>query len=125
MTEDFLTALAGGLSEQGAALLAAGGKSVLTSVYRLIRRRFRPGSDEDEALDTALQKPGQREPIQALAAALARVMADDPVFADQVSALWREAARQPSADRGSVVNVFGGEAEKVVQARDIQGNVTF
>ncbi|MFI7541748.1 hypothetical protein [Actinoplanes sp. NPDC049599] len=125
MTEDFLGALAGGLSEQGAALLTAGGKSALTSVYQLIRQRFRSGSDEAEALEAAVQHPGDQEHIDSLSAALARVMADDPAFAERLSTLWRETTRQPAADRGSVVNNFDGEAEKVVQARDISGGITF
>ena len=114
MTEEFLTALAGGLSEQGAALLAVGGKSV-------VRQRFRPGSDEAGALEAAVQNPGEQEHIDALVAALTRVVEDDPAFAERLSALWR----QSSADRGSVVNNFDGEAEKVVQARDISGGITF
>jgi hypothetical protein len=125
MTEEFLTALAGGLSEQGAVLLAAGGKSALTSVYQLVRQRFRPGSDEAGALEAAVQHPGEREHIDSLAAALARAVEDDPAFAERLSTLWREAGRQSSADRGSVVNNFDGEAEKVVQARDISGGITF
>lgn len=125
MTEDFLTALAGGLSEQGAALLAVGGKSALASVYQLIRQRFRPGSDEAEALEAAVQHPGERQQIDMLAAALAQAMADDPAFADRLSALWQETTQQPTADRDSVVNNFDGEAEKVVQARDISGGITF
>jgi hypothetical protein len=125
MTEEFLTALAGGLSEQGAVLLATGGKSALTSVYQLVRRRFRPGSDEAGALEAAVRNPGEREHIDSLVAALARVVEDDPAFAERLSTLWREAGRQSSADRGSVVNNFDGEAEKVVQARDISGGITF
>ena len=125
MTEDFLTALAGGLSEQGASLLAVGGKSALTSVYQLIRQRFRPGSDEAEALEAAVHHPGEQQQIDLLAAALTQAMANDPAFADRLSALWRETTQQPTADRDSVVNNFDGEAEKVVQARDISGGITF
>jgi hypothetical protein len=125
MTEDFLTALAGGLSEQGAALVTAGGKSALTSIYQLIRQRFRPGSDEAEVLEAAVHNPGDRQHIDALSAALSQLVADDPAFADRLSTLWREASQQPTADRGSVVNNFDGEAEKIVQARDISGGITF
>ena len=125
MTEDFLNALAGGLSEQGAALLTAGGRNALTSVYEFVRRRFRPGSDEAEALEAAVNNPGEQRHIDSLAAALAQVAADDPAFADRLAALWQETAQPPTADRGSVVNNFGGEAEKVVQARDISGGITF
>jgi hypothetical protein len=125
MTEDFLAALATGLSEQGAALLAAGGRSTLTTVYQLLRERFRPETEESEALEAAVQHPGEREYIDTLAAALTRITADDPAFADRLSTLWRETAQRPSADRGGVVNTFGGEAEKVVQARDIRGDISF
>jgi len=125
MTEDFLTALAGGLSEQGASLLAVGGRSALVSIYQLIRQRFRPGSDEVEALEAAVQHPGERQQIDMLAAALAQATANDPAFADRLAALWRETTQQPTADRDSVINNFDGEAEKVVQARDISGGITF
>ena len=121
MTEEFLTALAGGLSEQGAVLLAAGGKSALASVYQLVRQRFRPGSDEAGALEAAVRNPGAPEHIDSLVAALTRVVEDDPTFAARLSTLWR----QSTADRGSVVNNFDGAAEKVVQARDISGGITF
>ena len=53
---------------------------------------------------------------------LGRGSAADPVFGDEIRALWLPVASARVG--GSVSRVFTGHAEKVVQARDIHGGLT-
>jgi hypothetical protein len=48
-------------------------------------------------------------------------MAADPQFAAQLHAAWHDI----EAQRGAVFNQFHGDAENVLQARDIGGDVRF
>jgi hypothetical protein len=121
MFEDVVPAIASALSAQGSELLVAGSKSLLKSVCDKVRARFGNGTPEAGSLDAALRNPGDAEAVQALAEALARVMAHDPAFARQTLEAWQVVAD----GRDSVVNHFSGQATQVVQARTIRGGVRF
>ena len=125
MFEDVVPAIASALSAQGSELIIAGGKSALKSVCDLVRARFGRGTPEAESLDAALRHPGDPAFVQALAEALARVMADDPAFARQTVATWQAASASGSAHGDGVVNNFSGQAAQVVQARTIRGGIKF
>jgi hypothetical protein len=115
--DELAIAVATALANKGAEAVAAAGRSAIDALVRLVRRRFGHGTHESAVLDAAADDPAaQRE----LADLLDRAMSDDPEFANRLRSLWQ----QVSADRGGVVNQFSGHAEKVVQARDIRGNVT-
>jgi hypothetical protein len=58
---------------------------------------------------------------EAVADSLASVMAADPQFAAQLHAAWHDI----EAQRGAVFNQFHGDAENVLQARAIGGDVRF
>ena len=51
-------------------------------------------------------------------------MQRDPGFAEELRVQWRAASVELQADRGGVVNQFSGQASKVVQARDIHGDLS-
>jgi hypothetical protein len=125
MSDEFVTAIATAVSTQGGQLVVAGGKTVLTSLYRLIRDRFSHTAPDAKALEAAVQHPDEGSYIDELSRVLARAMSEDPVFARQVLAQWREVADQTSADGDSTVNTFNGEARNVVQARDVHGGISF
>lgn len=53
-------------------------------------------------------------------------MTRDPDFAQVVEEGWRRVpGTEISAVQGDVSNSFSGSAEKVVQARDVQGDIRF
>ena len=120
MFEDVVPAIAAALSAQGSELIVAGSKSAMKAVCDAVRARFGLGTPEAESLEAALHRPGDQQAIDALAEALARVMASDPAFARETLATWQAA---PYDD--AVVNSFIGQATQVVQARDVHGGIQF
>jgi predicted DNA-binding transcriptional regulator YafY len=115
--DELAIAVATALANKGAELVAAAGRSAIDALGRFVRQRFGRGTRESAVLDAAADDPNAQ---QELAELLDRAMSDDPEFAIRLRSLWQNV----SADRGSVVNQFSGHAQKVVQARDIRGNVT-
>lgn len=115
MPDGFALAVVAALAGKDTAVLAEGG------LVEVIRERLR---DETRALAAAPADPDRR---LALAEALSRAMAADAEFAGRVRDRWSAQAVKPGSpvERGGVVNSFGGVAEKVVQARDVHGDITF
>lgn len=58
---------------------------------------------------------------EALAGLLDREFAADPGFRDEIKALWLQAA--PAATGDAVSNVFYGQADQVIQLRDVHGDI--
>jgi hypothetical protein len=125
MFEDVVPTIASALSAQGTELVVAGSKSMLKSLYEIIRARFGRGTPEAESLEVALRNPDDAARVEAFGRCLARVMAEDPDFAQRTLAAWRGATASGSADGAAVVNNFSGQADQVVQARTIRGGIRF
>jgi len=124
VSDEVIAAIASAISSQGSELAIAGGKSVVASLYKLVRERFSRDAQDVEVLDAAVHHPGEEGRIADLAAALAEMMARDPQFSARLLAQWRDAPVATSAEGDAVVNNFSGTADKVVQARDIQGGIS-
>jgi len=119
MTPDELAVtVATTLATKGAEAAFVSGKSAVGALFRLVRDRFARRGRDVEVLRDALDRPDDQQRLAALADALVRAMADDPALIG----LLRDAL--PFAAEGGVVNQVSGSADKVVQARDIFGNVT-
>lgn len=58
---------------------------------------------------------------EAVARLLDREFAADPGFRDEIEVLWLQAA--PAATGDAVSNAFYGQADKVIQLRDVHGDV--
>ena len=102
-----------------AAALAA--KSV-TSLYDLVKRKFAGRQDAVAALEAAENASPDSPEVATLATHLAAAEAEDPTFGAELRHTWQ----QVSADRGGVVNhITGNVSGKVVQARDIEGGISF
>jgi hypothetical protein len=63
---------------------------------------------------------GESEP-DVLAQLLERELTADPAFADEIRALWLRAA--PNTTDDAVSNAFYGKADKVIQLRDVHGDL--
>ncbi|MDQ3578387.1 MAG: hypothetical protein M3443_12485, partial [Actinomycetota bacterium] len=79
---------------------------------------------------TALEAAAGAEPdapeVAALAEHLAVAEREDPAFGTEVRTLWEQAPVGQRAATGGVTNSISGNVSgKVVQARDIQGGVSF
>jgi sialic acid synthase SpsE len=93
---------------------AAAGAGALAKVFRLTREK----PDAAAAMDAADQP--------ALAAALQQAADADPAFAAQLHALWPQAQSELHAEGNATINKISGTVSgHVLQARDIQGGVTF
>jgi hypothetical protein len=105
-----------------AAALAA--KSV-QSVYDLVKKKFADRKEAKAALEAADGKAAESVEVQSLAAELERAEAEDPQFATELRQQWNSLSVQ-QADHGSLNNqVSGSVSGNVVQARDIQGGISF
>jgi Ser/Thr protein kinase RdoA (MazF antagonist) len=114
VTTAIATAVAGSaaqsLTEQTARLLA----QIAGRIHRKLSGQSpepaaRPGTD------------GSPERAAALAALLHRAFQDDPAFAAELTTLWQGYL---SAAAGTSTNTFHGNADKVVQLRDVHGDLT-
>jgi len=102
-----------------AAALAA--KSA-TSLYELVKRKFTGRKDAVAALEAADGTAPDSQEVAAVAAHLAAAAEEDPAFGVELRNTWQ----QVSATQGGVVNqITGNVSGKVVQARDIEGGITF
>ena len=101
---------------------ALAGKAV-TSLYDFVKGRFagRPGAAL--ALEAATGAEPDSPEVRALGDELAKAEAADPEFADELRARWRDVSVQ---QKGEVNNQISGTVTgNVVQARDIEGGISF
>jgi hypothetical protein len=114
LTMAIATAVVGKATES----LTGQATQAIAAIRRKIQERFRGDPGELPALDAARDDPSA-------AAGLARFLdaefAADPAFRDEIRALWLQAA--PAATDDAVSNVFYGKADKVVQLRDVHGDL--
>jgi hypothetical protein len=93
-------------------------------LYDLVRSAFRRHPEATAALDAADGAQPGSAPIEALATRLAEVEVEDPEFGTRLRATWAQVAQR--ADHGGVTNqITGTVTGKVVQARDIHGDISF
>jgi hypothetical protein len=102
-----------------AAALAA--KSA-TTLYDLVKRKF-SGREEAEAVLEAADGASPESPeVTALAEHLASEETADPGFGEELRRTWH----RTTASHGGVVNqITGNVSGKVVQARNITGDIKF
>jgi hypothetical protein len=102
-----------------AAALAA---KTVTSLYDLVKRRFAGRKDAEAALEAAEDAAPDSLEVANLATHLAAAETEDPAFGVELRRTWQ----QISASHGGVINqITGNVSGKVVQARDIEGGISF
>jgi hypothetical protein len=116
--DELALAVATTVATKGAEALVSGARSAVAALVRCVRDRVAGPGDRGGL-------PGPGESIEAFAAGIARAMDGDPAFAAMLPRLWHDASVELCAVEGGVVNVFTGSGRNVVQARDIQGGVSF
>ncbi|MFI7026850.1 hypothetical protein ACIBMZ_29455 [Micromonospora sp. NPDC049900] len=126
MDDQLVLAVTTTLASKGAEALVSGARSATGTLVRLVRGRFCSGTREGDALTAAMAHPDDRSLQATLASFLASEMSRDPTFDAAVRAAWHRLSNQiDNSSRHNVVNNFNGTAERVVQARDIKGDVVF
>lgn len=124
MTDPFLDSLATALATQVASGLSSAGSKALEKVRALVRGKAEEDRETRTALEEAERTAGEAE-IRALAERLDQVREQDREFADRLSSEGEPVHREINAGEDGVVNVNSGNVDKLVQARDIQGGITF
>lgn len=100
---------------------ALAGKSV-GNLYDLVKQKFAKRKQALTALEAAHGAAPDSPAVRTLSEHLAEATHTDPDFAAALTATWA----QLSASHDGVINQVSGTIRgNVVQARDIQGNITF
>ncbi len=97
-------------------------RAAVAELSRRVRERFRGRPSGEAALVRATADPTP-ESVEALVSAIEHLMADDPRFGAEARHLWNQAQTNAAASGDGVVNVLNGRAEKVIQLRDVQGDL--
>jgi hypothetical protein len=107
-----------------AAALAA---KAAESLYDFVKDRFKGRKKALAVLEAADGTAPESSQVLSLAGELQTVGDHDPAFAEQLLALWATLqSGATAAEAGPVTNSVSGTVHgSVVQARDIQGNITF
>jgi hypothetical protein len=126
MTEPLTTSIATALVAGMAAAANDNVRALINGLVSLVRERFRRTPSDQETLDSAVRAPSDPTTVRRLAEALDRRMRADPAFAQQLRARWAEIVAAEAALRDQVANTVKGPVRgNVVQARDVQGGITF
>jgi hypothetical protein len=124
--EDVLASVALTLATGVAEGLTEGGKAAFAALVRLIKRRFQGRGSAQAALAEAEANPADDTYIQSLREELAQAAVDDPAFDRELRSLWRDLAPHLVVGTDGVVNnISGSVGGNVVQARDVQGGISF
>lgn len=113
--EPILVSIASALATKGA-----------TSLYELVRNKFAGRKQALAALEAAKDAEEGSPLIDALATELHEAERADPAFAGALRAQWNSTRLDQHATGDAVVNnVTGTVGGNLVQARDIQGGISF
>jgi hypothetical protein len=105
-----------------AAALAS--RSVI-SLYKLVKDKFSDDREATAVLEAAEGAAEDSAEMKKLREKLAGAEVADPVFAQRLRQEWERVGAGHHAQAGGVVNsVTGNVSGKVVQARDIHGNIS-
>lgn len=97
-------------------------RAAVAELSRRVRERFRGRPSSEEALVRAVGDPVP-ERIDTLASAVQQLMAEDPGFGAELRNLWNQAQTNAAATGDGVVNVLNGQAGRMVQLRDVHGDL--
>jgi hypothetical protein len=123
VTQPLASAVATALASGATAALSDGVRALLTQLAALVRDRFRRSTPDQDVLDSAARAPHDDGTVERLAAVLARHMREDPAFVEQLRSLWTGIT---AAGQAEITNLVAGPVRgTVVQARDVQGGITF
>lgn len=115
MPDPILVSIAAALAGKGA-----------TGLYDLVKKKFAGSPQALGCLDGAEGSPPDSPEVHALSEELAKAESLDPQFTADLRAIWGRVSTRQRADHGGVVNgITGTVGGNVLQARDIEGGVSF
>jgi hypothetical protein len=115
MPEPILISIAAALAGRGA-----------SSLYELVKNKLANRPTAIAALESAKGKPEDSPEVVVLADHLHQATTEDPGFRDQLTTTWNASQVDQNASTGGVANTISGDISgNALQARDIEGNVSF
>ena len=120
MTDPMTVAIATAMAGKAVEVAGEPVREAVAELSRRVRERLRRRPADEEALAGA---GNETERISLLENAIRVLMNEDPAFGAELTAVWSQAHTSAAATGGGVVNIFGGSAEKVVQLRDVHGDL--
>jgi hypothetical protein len=115
MPEPILVSIAAALAGKGASAL-----------YDVVKKKFAGSPEATAALADAQDGAPGSAHVHALADVLAHAESSDPEFAADLRAVWGQVSVQQQAGNACVANQISGTVSgKILQARDIEGGVSF
>ena len=118
-------AIATAVASQTAQSLTSQAGHAIAEITRRIQHKFRDKPVDLAILTAAQEESASSDQAAELAHALDRAIAEDPAFGGDIHTLWDQSGNMPiTANGDAVVNAFYGKADKVVQLRDVHGDLT-
>jgi hypothetical protein len=124
MTDPMSVAIATAIVGKAVEVAGDQAREAVAAIARKVRDRFRGRPADEAALIAAAEDPGSADRVAALAEALRRAALDDPAFDTELRELWQQVRLDMTAGHDGVVNSFQGQAGKIVQLRDVHGDLT-
>jgi hypothetical protein len=124
MADPITMAIATAVAGKAAESMTDQARKCLAALVRRIKDKFRDRPAGQAALEAAQRDPGSGALAGELARALDEASAEDPEFGTQLRELWDRVGLRAAAGDQGVVNVFHGRAGKVVQLRDVHGDLS-
>jgi hypothetical protein len=126
MDDAMLTAVVAAVAARTVEGLTDAARAAFTSLMRLVGNKLGDEPSSAARLAAAQADPLDAERLAALRAELQRVVTGNPQFAAELSAAWLQVRPATHASDGGVANaVTGNVSGHLVQARDIDGGVSF
>ena len=123
MADPITMAIATAVAGKAAESMTDEARRCLAALVRRIRDKLRDRPAGQAALEAAQADPGSGALAGELARALDEAGGEDPEFGTQIRELWRQVGMLAVAGDRGTVNVFHGRADKVVQLRDVYGDL--
>lgn len=111
-------AIASSVAGKAAESLTDQARQTVAAIARRIREKFQGHPAELATLDAATDDHAR---IEELAILLDEASAEDPEFGSEIRGLWSHVGL--TAADGGVVNLFHGKAARVIQLRDVHGDL--
>jgi hypothetical protein len=125
LPDPIILAIATAVASQATQSLTSQAGHAIAEITRRIRHRFRDRPADLAILTAAQGESASPDRAAELAHALDRAIAEDPAFGEEIRTLWDQSGTTPVTATGdAVANVFTGKAAKVVQLRDVHGDLT-
>ncbi|TDD83597.1 hypothetical protein E1293_14350 [Actinomadura darangshiensis] len=122
MTDPMTVAIATAMAGKAVEVAGEPVRAAVAELSRRVRERFRGRASDEEALERAIADPAP-DRIATLSSVVEHLMAEDPGFGAEARNLWNQAQTNAAASDDGVVNILNGQAGRVVQLRDVHGDL--